>query len=136
MPKSRLSGSLVCFDNTTKPHCPFCGREYKGQLPILNFYYAPAHGKFISENYRLMIYDKQTLYRWHSNNLVSANEKTSDNDKKPVGDFHFHNGQWILINRRLPDMRDITEQKIFQSADMFHLQKVGRFSLTKVKEVD
>ena len=99
------------FDNTTKPRCPFCGQEYKGQLPILNFYYAPSHGKYMSENYRLMVYDKQTLYKWHSNNLVSANEKTSAEDKKPVGDFHFHNGQWILINRRLPDMYDVTEKK-------------------------
>ena len=99
------------FDNTTKPKCPFCGQEYKGQLPILNFYYAPSHGKYISENYRLMVYDKQTLYKWHSNNLVSANEKTSAEDKKPVGDFHFHNGQWILINRRLPDMYDVTDKK-------------------------
>ena len=99
------------FDNTTKPKCPFCGQEYKGQLPILNFYYAPSHGKYMSENYRLMVYDKQTLYKWHSNNLVSANEKTSAEDKKPVGDFHFHNGQWILINRRLPDMYDVTEKK-------------------------
>ncbi len=99
------------FDNTTKPRCPFCGTEYKGQLPILNFYYAPSHGKFISERYRLMVYDKQTLYRWHSNNLVAANEKTSADDKKPVGDFHFYKGQWILINRRLPDMYDVTEKK-------------------------
>lgn len=99
------------FDNTTKPKCPFCGQKYKGQLPILNFYYAPSHGKYMSENYRLMVYDKQTLYKWHSNNLVSANEKTSAEDKKPVGDFHFHNGQWILINRRLPDMYDVTEKK-------------------------
>lgn len=99
------------FDNTTKPRCPFCGQEYKGQLPILNFYYAPSHGKYMSENYRLMVYDKQTLYKWHSNNLVSANEKTSAEDKKPVGDFHFHNGQWILINRRLPDMYDVTAKK-------------------------
>lgn len=38
-------------------------------------------------------------------------KKTSADDKKPVGDFHFHNGQWILINRRLPDMRDVTENK-------------------------
>ena len=30
----------------------------------------------------------------------------------------------------------LLNKKIFQSADMFHLQKVGRFSLTKVKEVD
>ena len=99
------------FDNTTKPKCPFCGQEYKGQLPILNFYYAPSHGKYMSENYRLMVYDKQTLYKWHSNNLVSANEKTSAEDKKPVGDFHFHNGQWILIIRRLPDMYDVAEKK-------------------------
>lgn len=99
------------FDNTTKPRCPFCGQEYKGQLPILNFYYAPSHGKYMSENYRLMVYDKQTLYKWHSNNLVSANEKTSAEDKKPVGDFHFHNGQWILINRRLPDMYDVTDKQ-------------------------
>ena len=99
------------FDNTTKPKCPFCGQEYKGQLPILNFYYAPSHGKYMSENYRLMVYDKQTLYKWHSNNLVSANEKTSTEDKKPVGDFHFLNGQWILINRRLPDMYDATDKK-------------------------
>lgn len=99
------------FDNKKSPKCPFCGKEYKGQLPILNFYYAPSHGQYRSENYRLMVYDKQTLYRWHSNNLISANEKTSPEDKKPVGDFHFYNGQWILINRRLPDMYDVTEKK-------------------------
>lgn len=99
------------FDNKTKPKCPFCGQEYKGQLPILNFYYAPSHGKYRSENYRLMVYDKQTLYKWHSNNLVPANEKTKPEDKRPVGDFHFHNGQWILINRNLPDMYDVTEDK-------------------------
>ena len=99
------------FDNTKAPRCPFCGTEYKGQLPILNFYYAPSHGKYISEHYRLMVYDKQTLYRWHSNNLIPANEKTNDEDRKPVGDFHFYNGQWILINRRLPDMYDVTDKK-------------------------
>ena len=99
------------FDNTTKPKCPFCGTEYKGQLPILNFYYAPSHGKYMAEKYRLMVYDKQTLYKWHSNNRVSANEKTSDEDKKPVGDFHFFNGQWILINRRLPDLYDVTGKR-------------------------
>lgn len=95
------------FDNTTKPKCPFCGKEYKGQLPVLNFYYAPSHGRFMSENYRLMVYDKQTLYMWHVNRNTGANEKTSAEDKKPAGDFHFHNGQWILINRRIPDMYEI-----------------------------
>lgn len=80
------------FDNTTKPRCPFCGKEYTGQLPILNFYYAPSHGKFISENYRLMVYDKQTLYRWHSNNLVSANEKQVQTTRSLLATFIFTTG--------------------------------------------
>ncbi len=108
---TKCNAHWFVFDNSTKPKCPFCGKEYKGQLPILNFYYAPSHGKYISENYRLMVYDKQTLYKWHSNNLISPNEKTSAEDKKPVGDFHFHGGQWILINRRLPDMYDASDKK-------------------------
>lgn len=96
------------FDNKIKPCCPFCGTKYEGQLPILNFYYAPSHGKYISENYRLMIYDGQSLYRWHANCRVAPNERTTPTDKLPVGDFHFHHGQWILINRRLSSMADVS----------------------------
>lgn len=114
---ARCEAHWFVFDNTTKPKCPFCGQAYHGQLPILNFYYAPSHGKFISENYRLMVYDKQTLYKWHSNNLVSPTERISEEDKKPVGDFHFFKNQWILINRALPDMMDISENKAISIGD-------------------
>lgn len=100
------------FDNTTTPRCPFCGTEFHGQLPILNMYYSARNdGNYTSENYRLMVYDKQSLYRWHVDRFTVANEKTTDEDKKPVGDFHFIQGQWILINRRLPDMWDKTANK-------------------------
>ncbi len=119
------------FDNTRKPKCPFCGQEYHGQLPILNFYYAPSHGKFISENYRLMVYDKQTLYKWHSNNLISPTERISEADKKPVGDFHFFKNQWILINRNLPDMMDITEKKAISIGDYVPLTEGRQILLDK-----
>lgn len=98
------------FDNTTKPRCPFCGAEYHGQLPVLNLYYSPGHGKFVPENYRLMVYTKQSLYPWHVDRNVSPNEKLSPQQRRPVGDFHFHNGRWILINRSLTDMALITPQ--------------------------
>lgn len=94
------------FDNSTKPKCPFCGTEYHGQLPVLNFYYSPKSGVFRQENYRLMVYDKQTMYMWHVNRFVEPNEKLKDSDKKPVADFHFFKNKWILINRRLPDLWD------------------------------
>ena len=80
-----------------------------------------------------MVYDKQTLYKWHSNNLVSANEKTSAEDKRPVGDFHFHNGQWILINRRLPDMKDITDGKDVPIGGFVPLTDAGRFCWIRIR---
>ena len=94
------------FDNSTRPRCPFCGTEYHGQLPVLNFYYSPKTGTFKPENYRLMVYSKQSLYMWHVNRFIFPNEKLTSEEKKPVGDFHFHNGKWILINRRLPGLWD------------------------------
>lgn len=121
------------FDNTTKPKCPWCGTPYHGQLPVLNFYYSPSHGKFVSEKYRLMVYDKQTLYMWHANRFVVPNEKISPEDKKPVGDFHFHKGQWILINRRLPDMWDKTENRQIPIGGYVPLTE-GRKILLSTKE--
>lgn len=99
------------FDNTTKPVCPFCGTPYKGQLPVLNLYYSPTPGKFMAENYRLMVYDKQSLYPWHVNRFVVPNEKLPPEQRRPVGDFHFHGGRWILINRSLPSMVDKTDNR-------------------------
>ena len=45
------------------------------------------------------------------NRYIEPNEQTSDENKKPVGDFHFHGGQWILINRRLNSLWDKTDNK-------------------------
>lgn len=115
------------FDNSTKPKCPFCGTEYKGQLPVLNLYYSPKAGVFKPENYRLMVYDKQLLYMWHVNRFINANEKTTDEQKIPVGDFHFHNNKWILINRKLTSMYDKdTDRKIEigQAVDLTEGKKI------------
>lgn len=106
--KSCEAGWYV-FDNRLHPKCPFCGTVYHGKLPVLNLYYSPKEGVFKPENHRLMVYDKQSLYAWHVNRFVVPNEKLDPKDKKPVADFHFHNGQWILINRSLPAMYDKSE---------------------------
>lgn len=115
------------FDNSTKPKCPFCGKDYSGQLPVLNLYYSPKPGIYRPENYRLMVYNKQTLYMWHVNRFIEPNEKLTTNDKKPVGDFHFHNGKWILINRRLPELWDKDLDKkieIGQAVDLTEGKKI------------
>ncbi|MCF0158426.1 MAG: kinase [Veillonella sp.] len=99
------------FDNTAKPKCPFCGTEYHGLLPMLDFYYSPRPGNFIYENQRLMVYHQQSLYRWHVNRFVFPNERLTKDEMKPIGDFHLLNGKWVLINRGLHDMWDKDENK-------------------------
>ena len=100
------------FNNTNNPACPFCGTKYKKTLPILDLYYAPRPNKFRRENHRIMIYSGQTLYEWQVNRNIFPNERTSTDQRIPVGDFHYHQGKWIFINRRLNTMRDITENKV------------------------
>ncbi|HOD62107.1 MAG TPA: kinase [Bacilli bacterium] len=119
------------FDNSTKPKCPFCGTEYKGQLPVLNLYYSPKVGVFKPENYRLMVYNKQLLYMWHVNRFVNANEKTTPDQKIPVGDFHFHNGKWILINRKLSSMYDKDIDKKIEIGEAVELTEGKKILLSK-----
>lgn len=99
------------FDNKTAPRCPFCGKEFHGQMPILNLYYSPKPGNFREEKRRITVHDKKSLYMWHVSKNVPANEKTPDEYKKPVGDFHFLNGRWVLVNRKLTSLRDLDEDK-------------------------
>lgn len=99
------------FDNTVKPKCPFCDTEYKGQLPILNFYSSRAKGTFSSENYRLMVYNNQYLYQWHVNKNLFPNEKLTEEQKLPVAYFVFHQGRWLLVNQRLHDLVDRSENR-------------------------
>jgi DNA-binding helix-hairpin-helix protein with protein kinase domain len=94
------------FTNTTKPKCPFCGTEYKGQLPVINLYSKSPKGQFSYENKRLMVYSGQNIYQWHVNKNITPNERLLPEQKKPVADFHFINNKWILINRTLPSMID------------------------------
>lgn len=122
------------FDNTTKPRCPFCGTEFHGVLPVLNLYSSRGKGKYLPENYRLMVYDKQTLYMWHASTRVTPNERISDADKKPVGDFHFHQGKWILINRRLQNMRDLDEDRKVEVGQFVELTEGRRILLAPEDE--
>lgn len=99
------------FDNTTSPCCPFCNTPYRGQLPVLNLYWSRKPGSFTPENHRLMVYHNQYLYPWHVNRNIYPNERLTEQQKKPVGYFVFHNNKWQLVNQTLTSLRDVTEGK-------------------------
>lgn len=83
--------------------CPFCGAKYQAQVPYLTFYYHP-HDTWMLDKTHIALYDKFILRRWHSNSLVQANEKATAEDKRPMGDVQFFQGQWVFSNRGLTDM--------------------------------
>lgn len=123
-------GQWFVFDNKLKPKCPFCDTPYDIQLPVLNLYWSPKTGVFKPENHRLMVYDKQSLYKWHVSRLIAPNEKIRAEDKKPIGDFHFHKGRWILINRHLPEMYDKSIDKKIAPGEAVPLEDGKRILLS------
>lgn len=98
------------FDNSTKPKCPFCGMPFKGKLPVLNLYSSRKEGSFRPDNHRLMVYTNQSMFTWHANTLVVPNERLTDEQRKRVGYFVYHNDHWWLVNERLPNLMDVTNE--------------------------
>ncbi|MEO5978350.1 MAG: kinase [Chryseolinea sp.] len=99
------------YDNSKNPRCPFCGTAITGSIPVLDFYYQFKPGVWKPENQRLITYNNQYLFNWHVNRNIVRNEKLSADDKKPLGYFAIHNGEWVLVNQNMKSLKDVTEDK-------------------------
>jgi hypothetical protein len=55
-----------------------------------------------------MVYTNQSIFNWHTNNLVVPNERLTDEQKRRKGYFVLHKGTWWLVNDRMPDLMDVT----------------------------
>ncbi len=109
-PNSHCTGKWYVFDNSHDPHCPFCSTAYGKDVPILNLY-SSRGDRFRPDNYRITVYDGIGLYAWHANRFKSPNERLSAQDKRRLGYFQKHQGQWFLVNEGLPQMRNVIENQ-------------------------
>jgi serine/threonine protein kinase len=119
------------FDNTNTPKCPFCGTKHKGTLPVLDLYYQFKPTVWKPENHRLMVYHNQYLFLWHVNRNIARNEKLTEEQKKPLGYFTFHNDKWVLVNQNLPSLVDKTEDKDIPIGTMVELTHGKKLLLSK-----
>jgi serine/threonine protein kinase len=119
------------FDNTNTPKCPFCGTKHQGTLPVLDLYYQFKPTVWKPENHRLMVYHNQYLFLWHVNRNISRNERLTEEQKKPLGYFTFHNGKWVLVNQHLPSLVDKTEDKDVPIGTMVELTHGKKILLSK-----
>lgn len=95
------------FDNTHKPSCPLCKTPYLGKLPVLNLYSSRHAGSYQPDNHRVMVWDGQSLNAWHVNRKVFPNEHLTVAQRKRVGYFQLHQGDWYLVNEGMPELRDV-----------------------------
>ncbi|HBS7898092.1 TPA: kinase [Klebsiella pneumoniae] len=118
------------FNGKTKPVCPYCGTPYKGKLPILNLYSSRKAGTFRPDDHRLMVWSGQSLYAWHVNRLIAPNERTTDEQKKRVGYFVFHNDQWWLVNEGLSGLISLPDRKTVGIGEKLLLEDNTQFILS------
>ena len=118
------------FSGKTQPVCPYCHTPYKGQLPILNLYSSRKAGSFRPDDHRLMVWSNQSLFPWHVNRLIAPNERTTDEQKKRVGYFVYHNSIWWLVNERIDGLMVLPEKKQIAIGDKIALTDGLQFVLS------
>ncbi len=104
---ARCEMGWYVFDNSRSPTCPHCGTPYRGKLPVLNLYSSRRQGSFLPDNHRLMVWDGQSLFQWHVDRNIFPNEHLTKHQKRRVGYFQLHEGDWYLVNEAMPGMRDL-----------------------------
>lgn len=118
------------FDNSKVTKCPFCNTQYKESIPVLDLFYQFKPGVWKPENQRLVVYNNTTLHKWHVNRTIIRNEKLTNQDKKRVGYFVFHNNNWLLVNEALPNLKDVTNDKIISIGQSVELKEGNKLLLS------
>jgi hypothetical protein len=119
------------YNNTKNTCCPFCGTKYNQSIPILDFYYQFKKDVWKPENQRLVIYNNTTLHQWHSNRNIVRNEQLTDAQKVRVGYFSFYNNKWVLVNEKLPSLKDLNNDKEIPAGAMVELTAGSKLLLSK-----
>ena len=119
------------YTDTNHTFCPFCQTKYNNSIPVLYFHYQYKIRCWKSEKQRLVIYNGCTLHLWHSNRNTLRNEILTNEQKVRVGYFALHNDKWVLVNERLPTLKDLTENKEIPIGSMVYLTNGKSLLLSK-----
>ena len=110
------------FDNSaTHPMCPFCGAAYTTPLPVLNLYNREATS-YRPTGVRVMVFNGTRLYPWHSNPNIVRDEKITEEQKKSIACFQFHQGKWYLRNERALGMMDLQTKQPIAAGSVIELK--------------
>jgi serine/threonine protein kinase len=127
---SKCDQKWFIYNNTKTTLCPFCGTHYNSSIPVLDFFYQFKPNVWKPENLRLVVYNNSTLHFWHSNRNIVRNERLKDSEKERIGYFSFFNNKWVLVNEKLPNLKDVNEGKEIPIGSMVELTEGKKLLLS------
>lgn len=86
------------------PICPFCGRKVQASEIVklkLKKELCGKSGQWVQSG-ELVVYNNMSLFSWHIYSNIFADEKA---DRQLMAYIVKHQGQWLLINQRVHEMR-------------------------------
>jgi hypothetical protein len=119
------------YNNTINTCCPFCGTRYNQSIPVLDFFYQFHPNVWHPDNLRLVVYNSSTLHLWHANRKIIRNERLTDAQKVRVGYFSFYDNKWVLVNEKLPSLKDVTNDTEIPVGSMVELTNGKKLLLSK-----
>jgi hypothetical protein len=92
------------FDESRGLTCPFCNWQFRGTIPVLNFYRDSGRGggQYKAEGYRFVGGIDRTLHAWHFFSNRYPGERA---DGSPLASFVQQNGRWKLVNQNGTSMQ-------------------------------
>ncbi|MBU6151403.1 MAG: kinase, partial [Chloroflexi bacterium] len=96
--------------------CPFCKTKSSVDTPFLNFYSyrrVEGVGKYLLDGRKLVIFNGQELMLWHMSTKAeyTPNERLTNEMRRRVGVFQFHQNAWYLRNERMPNLMVVESGK-------------------------
>jgi serine/threonine protein kinase len=96
--------------------CPFCKTKSSVDTPFLNFYSyrrVEGVGTYLLDGRKLVIFNGQELMLWHMSAKAefTPNERLTNEMRRRVGVFQFHQNAWYLRNERMPNLMVVESGK-------------------------
>ncbi|MBX3061538.1 MAG: hypothetical protein KF726_01090 [Anaerolineae bacterium] len=88
--------------------CPWCGTKVPRptRVPVLRLYYGVGQaGHYQQDKGRIVGWQARTLHRWHTQTGISERSATKSEDRAPVAEIQYKQGQWVLVNNAINELR-------------------------------
>jgi DNA-binding helix-hairpin-helix protein with protein kinase domain len=88
--------------------CPWCGTKVPrpARVPIMRLFTGVGQaGHYQPDKARIVGWQARTLHRWHTHTDLSERAAVKQDERAPVAEIQYKQGQWMLVNNNMTGLR-------------------------------